>query len=147
MKPSIIRLKKEKNPSETIERARNCSLLRSWPRRITRRCLPRGPPPTGSGRSLGSDQWRDPAGPLPQPRAASLIIQRSNTATPVLWCRCTELRTRREISSVLPAERLRWLLELCDVLLARKTRGTLVHCCVGFSTWYCNSFDPDVRVF
>jgi hypothetical protein len=96
---------------------------------------------------LGSDQWRDPAGPLPQPRAASLIIQRSNTATPVLWCRCTELRTRREISSVLPAERLRWLLELCDVLLARKTRGTLVHCCVGFSTWYCNSFDPDVRVF
>jgi hypothetical protein len=39
----------------------------------------------------------------------------SNTATPVLWCRCSELRTRTEISSVLPAVQLRFLLELFDV--------------------------------
>lgn len=87
-------------------------LLRSRPHRITRRCPFVCPPPSsGPGRSLGSDQWTSAAGPLPQLRSASLIIKRSNTATPVLWCRCTELRTRTKISSVLPEECMRYIVE------------------------------------
>ncbi|KDR08560.1 Early endosome antigen 1 [Zootermopsis nevadensis] len=41
----------------------------------------------------------------------SLIMKRSDIAALVLWCRCTELRTRSEISSVLPVECMRFLIE------------------------------------